>query len=188
MEYPNWFNARRAHFERHLQKFGGEKDLKFLQIGAYTGDASMWMLDNILLTRGSELYDLDTWQGSDEVDHKPLDWQDVENTYDQKMSEFNNVNKIKNDSHQGLSEMSEKYKEYFDFIYIDGSHKEEDVYKDAMLSFPLLKKGGTMAFDDYDMSGENFGVKEGVNSFLFEKSEQIYILEASEQFWLVKRQ
>jgi predicted O-methyltransferase YrrM len=39
--------------------------------------------------------------------------------------------------------------EYFEFIYIDGSHQAPDVISDAILSFHLLKSGGVIAFDDY---------------------------------------
>jgi hypothetical protein len=38
---------------------------------------------------------------------------------------------------------------YFDFIYIDGSHQAPDVLVDAVLAFKLLKVGGTLGFDDY---------------------------------------
>jgi hypothetical protein len=40
----------------------------------------------------------------------------------------------------------------FDIIYIDGSHVAADVLTDAVLSWPLLKKGGFLIFDDYLMS------------------------------------
>ena len=39
--------------------------------------------------------------------------------------------------------------EYFDFIYIDGSHQAPDVLFDALLGFELLRVGGIMVFDDY---------------------------------------
>ena len=38
---------------------------------------------------------------------------------------------------------------YFDFIYIDGSHQAPDVLCDAILGFKLLKVNGFIAFDDY---------------------------------------
>ena len=38
---------------------------------------------------------------------------------------------------------------YFDFIYVDGSHRAPDVLCDAILSFRLLREGGVIAFDDY---------------------------------------
>ena len=38
---------------------------------------------------------------------------------------------------------------YFDFIYIDGSHMASDVLSDAILSFELFKINGIIGFDDY---------------------------------------
>ena len=43
----------------------------------------------------------------------------------------------------------QNYRNFFDLIYIDGSHHAPDVLADAVLSFPLLKIGGVMIFDDY---------------------------------------
>ena len=40
-------------------------------------------------------------------------------------------------------------KNYFDFIYIDGSHQAPDVLADAVLGFKLLRVGGLIVFDDY---------------------------------------
>lgn len=40
---------------------------------------------------------------------------------------------------------------YFDFIYIDGSHHASCVLEDAVLSWRLLKDGGILLFDDYKM-------------------------------------
>ena len=38
---------------------------------------------------------------------------------------------------------------YFDFIYVDGSHQGPDVLFDAVMAFKLLRKNGIIAFDDY---------------------------------------
>lgn len=35
------------------------------------------------------------------------------------------------------------------FVYVDGSHLARHVLEDAVLSFPLLKPGGVLGFDDY---------------------------------------
>jgi predicted O-methyltransferase YrrM len=57
--------------------------------------------------------------------------------------------------HKGLSVdclaqlLIEGKRNYFDFIYIDGSHQAPDVLCDAVLSFKLLKVSGVIAFDDY---------------------------------------
>jgi hypothetical protein len=37
----------------------------------------------------------------------------------------------------------------FEIIYIDGSHRGDDVLIDAVLAWPLLRQGGTLIFDDY---------------------------------------
>jgi predicted O-methyltransferase YrrM len=43
--------------------------------------------------------------------------------------------------------------ESFDIIYVDGSHSMDDVLEDAVLSYRLLKDGGTLIFDDYRWAG-----------------------------------
>lgn len=40
--------------------------------------------------------------------------------------------------------------ETFDWIYVDGRHDYDGVLVDLWASWPLLKKGGVMVFDDYD--------------------------------------
>src|SRR5262249_54067372 len=39
----------------------------------------------------------------------------------------------------------------FDIIYIDGSHDEADCLEDAILAWRLLKEGGVLIFDDYQL-------------------------------------
>lgn len=51
----------------------------------------------------------------------------------------------------------------FDFIYIDGDHRKEEVYNDGRQSFKLLKIGGKMLFDDYEWRPET---TDGINQFL----------------------
>jgi hypothetical protein len=52
-----------------------------------------------------------------------------------------------------------------DFIYVDASHKEDDVLNDILLWFPKLKSGGIMAGDDWQKVGvRNAVVKVILNS------------------------
>ena len=37
----------------------------------------------------------------------------------------------------------------FDLIYVDGSHKSDDVFFDAIESFKVLNKYGVLLFDDF---------------------------------------
>lgn len=186
MNYPNWFSSQTKNFERFLRPFSGLDNLYFLQIGAYTGDASKWILDNILTSNSSFLFDIDTWQGSDENIHKEFNWQDVELVYDNKMLPYKNVVKYKTTSSMFLKNCIDS----FDFIYIDGDHTADAVYKDAILSFPLLKQGGIMAFDDYlwhhDTNNPELEPKLGIDRFLYEHYEDIQILHNEYQVWIKK--
>ena len=93
MEYPNWFRPHTKNFEYFLSQYKQIPNLNFLQIGAYTGDASEWILENILTDKTSYLKDVDTWEGSEESVHKSFDWFDLESFYDKRMSKFPNIKK-----------------------------------------------------------------------------------------------
>ena len=56
--------------------------------------------------------------------------------------------------------------DFFDIIYIDGNHEPEYVLEDAVLSFPKLKVGGYMVFDDYVWSDVlTAGTDKGIDAF-----------------------
>ena len=148
MEYPNWFNhTAKDNFEKFLIPLAGQQNLNFLQLGVYTGDASIWMLQNI---NNIQLTDVDTWQGSDEDAHKSMDFDDVYKTYTDKIKDYK-VN-IKRSTTTNYLVTQYGAGEVFNFIYIDADHTTVGVLMDAELSFPLLKSGGIMAFDDYTWS------------------------------------
>lgn len=186
MIYPDWFSSNIKTFDRFLGNMAGLPNLYFLQIGAYTGDASKWLLDNILTSNSSFLIDVDTWRGSEESAHKDFDWKDVESVYDKKISYYKNVIKEKTDSQSYLTSCSQ----IFDFIYIDGDHTSDAVYKDATLSFSLLRQEGIMAFDDYlwhhDSGNKELEPKLGIDRFINEKLGSIEILYSAYQVWIKK--
>lgn len=186
MKYPNWFANVQESFERNLSRFSGQDNINFLQIGAYTGDASLWMLEKILTGSNSSLYDLDTWAGSDEEIHKTFNWAEIENTYMSKIEKFNNVNKLRGDSKAILPSMLDDKRNFFDFVYVDGSHKLMDVYDDARYSWQLLKVGGLMSFDDYGWNGMNVEVQMGADRFLYDVHNQVRIIERGLQLWVEK--
>jgi hypothetical protein len=184
--YPDWFSSNTNVFKKFLNHYFDLPNLKFLQIGAYTGDASLWLLKNILINNSSILIDVDTWQGSEEGIHKKFDWSDVESTYDKKVSDYTNIIKYKTTSTEYLSNCLER----FDFIYIDGDHTADGVYSDAILSFPLLKDKGIMAFDDYLWHHESnnpiLEPKNGIDKFLSEQKDSINTLHMGYQVWIEK--
>ncbi len=63
------------------------------------------------------------------------------------------------------SEVWDQLKDYrFDFIYVDGDHTEEAVYRDGCLAFSLCKQYGHVLFDDYD--GYRDETKRGIERVL----------------------
>jgi len=184
--YPNWFDSQKYNFENHLTKFKGKPNLKFLQVGVYTGDASDWLLTSILLDPSSTLTDVDTWQGSDEREHEAMDFDAIYGIYLNRMDKYENVMSIKGDSTYVLPNLKEKY----DFIYIDGDHTEKAVYRDAVNAWPLLKTQGILAFDDYLWGQDvhpSLRPKIAIDTFLEEKQGEYVLLSQDYQVWVQKR-
>ena len=186
-KYPNWFKiTAEENFKSQLMPLAGKFGLRFLQIGAFTGNASVWLVDNVLTQRNSVLEDVDTWSGSDEQEHKEMDWLDVERTYDSRIAFRPNIIKYKMDSKEFLRSIE---KVTFDFIYIDGDHTAEGVLQDAVLGWRLLKPGGIMAFDDYlweDPRGIEFQPGWSIDTFVGAVKDESEVLLSNSQVWLRK--
>jgi len=123
----------------------------FLEIGSFEGRSTVWTVEN-MMEDGGEIYCIDTWEGSEEHVKGELDG--AEDRFHQNISvlrtKFPNraVVSFKSTSVEALAGLL-THKKQFDFIYIDGSHVAKDVLTDACMAWPLLKKDGIMAFDDY---------------------------------------
>ena len=192
-KYPNWFAVTaQANFEEFLTPLAGQDNLKFLQLGVFTGDASVWMAKNILIGKGCWLIDVDTWQGSDEADHKSIDFDDVYAAYKLKTALYktkikNTIKTFKTTTTWFLT--SVRKDPDYDFIYIDADHTTVGVILDAELSWPQLKSGGIMAFDDYNWGNElplHLRPRPGIDLFLLRHEGEYELLEKNEQVWIKK--
>jgi len=136
---------------------------KVLEIGSYEGAATSFIINNA--NDCEEIFCVDTWEGGvehEKMDAKSISMKHVEKRFDKnieiaiKEAKSNvNIKKIKARSDDALINLLSKGKKnYFDFIYVDGSHQAPDVLLDAILSFRLLRVGGVIAFDDYLWSEE----------------------------------
>jgi predicted O-methyltransferase YrrM len=186
--YPNWFDVTaKYHFENLLAQYKDKPQLNYLQIGVFTGDASVWLMENILTHESSKLTDVDTWQGSNESVHHNMNFTDVEKTYDSKVSGYNKITKVKEKSSVFLANCNES----FDFIYIDGDHTAAAVLTDALLSWNLLKVGGIIAFDDYeweDPKGLIYAPKIAVNMFDALYKDFTEVIGKGAQVWYKRTQ
>lgn len=191
MEYPNWFKKGMADvfFFRNLLPYQG-MPIKCLQLGAYTGDATEWMFQNVLTHPDSSLIDVDTWGGSDEPAHKDLDWKSVESTYLERHQEKIDSGRLK--VFKGTTDSffeSELGRQSFDFIYIDADHEAASVLKDGLNSVYRLNDGGIIAFDDYMWSqskGTWADPKPAVDAIAMCYSNKLTMIDAGLQVWLKK--
>lgn len=128
---------------------------KILEIGSFEGGSSCYYIEKIGNKNDIEIHCIDTWLGG--IEHQEKSMNLVESNFDyninqaiSKITHEINVYKHKNRSELTLSKLLSEGKEnYFDFIYVDGSHQAPDVLCDAVLGFKLLKSNGIMIFDDY---------------------------------------
>lgn len=189
-EFPNWFEGgAEIIFKRHLTQYSGGAGLKYLQLGAYTGDCSRWLLENVLTDPSSTLYDVDTWEGSPtEVVHNNFNWTSVEQTYNESLSSFPNVKPYKMTTDEFFSL---NHGVMFDFIYIDADHIAKAVYDDAVNALKVLKPGGILAFDDVLWEHESrnplLSPKLGILRFANHFSSSLLLLDIGMQAWFIKK-
>lgn len=147
-DFPNWFAmVAQENFDRALSPLAGQDNLKFAQIGTFTGDASLWLVKSVLTGKNCRLDDVDTWEGSDEEAHDAMDFSEVERVYDEKLASYaSGIRKFKMTSRQFFKQCDT---EDYDFIYIDGDHTAQGVLEDTLDAHRHLKIGGIIGFDDY---------------------------------------
>lgn len=187
-EYPNWFEVTaKQNFEKHLLQYAGRDYLEYLQIGAFTGDASVWLAENVLTGNSCSLLDIDTWKGSEEAAHESMDFADVYKTYKAKTAPYSEIIKSAiGDSSIYIQQLKQRYH----FIYIDGDHTTVGVLLDAELSWQRLFDDGIMAFDDYTWQHESgdprLAPQVGIDLFLHRHQGEYELLAKNQQVWLKK--
>jgi predicted O-methyltransferase YrrM len=153
----NWFDGNKAIWSQLLKQLN---PTRILEVGSYEVKSAAYIIESLANTNGLEIHCIDSWEGG--VEHKQggsweANMKEVEARFAHNMQIATNKSgrAVKLELHKGLSNkelprlVANNMQEYFDFIYIDGSHQAPDVLLDAILGFELLKTGGIMAFDDY---------------------------------------
>jgi predicted O-methyltransferase YrrM len=191
-DYPNWFKQIAQHnFERFLLPEAGKPDLNYLQLGVFTGDASLWLLENALTGKGSTLTDVDTWEGAfNEPIQEEMDFENVYDTYTKKVGKYPNATHLVTSTQDFLLEYIYRDNRY-DFIYVDAHHTAASAFLDCELSWSLLKSGGMMAIDDYEWTHpdgvEIHAPKLGIHMFLDRHPGEFDTLIVNQQYWLRKQ-
>jgi hypothetical protein len=193
MTYPNWFKQIAEHnFEEFLRPLEGKEWLRFLQLGCFTGDASVWLCQNILTGKHSWLDDVDTWKGApNEPIQEQMDFEDVFRIYRDKTKGMPITRNRRTTTEYLLDNDNEVMRpSFFDFIYVDAHHTSASAFLDSELSWPLLKSDGILAIDDYEWQHPD-GVdihapKLGIHMFLDRHAGEFDTLIINQQYWIRK--
>ncbi len=143
------------------------KDCIVCEIGSFAGISSELFAINV-----KKLYCIDNWDinqiyGSDLI-------RIAENHFDNMIKNYNNIIKIKKKSEDTFSNFPD---EYFDLVYIDGSHEYNDVKNDILNWLPKVKRDGIISGHDYYDD-----VKKAVDEIF----NNINIKTYSDSSWVVK--
>jgi hypothetical protein len=165
-------------WEKALARFKDQPDIHYLEIGLAEGMSAVWMLENILTHSSARLTGLDLFAG-----------RFTEDVYKA------------NITRSGMEEKTTTLKGYsqellrtlpldtYDIVYIDGSHRINDVLEDAILSWRLLKDNGIMIFDDYRYLRDRWHVpKVAIDAFADCFGDQFEVIHNSYQLILQKKQ
>jgi predicted O-methyltransferase YrrM len=139
----DWFTHNLLVWEKATASLKGKPNLRYLEVGAFEGRSVLWMLENVFTDPTCRLTAIDLFAG------------DFKDRYYKNLRKSGHESRVTTITGYSQVELRKLPLEGFDAIYIDGSHRADDVLEDAVLSWRLLKKGGVLIFDDYQWTGHN---------------------------------
>jgi predicted O-methyltransferase YrrM len=152
-----------------------------IEIGCANGVSGMVMLNQICLSSGGgSLISIDPFQ--------TVQWSNVGKYNINRICQHHKDNNVVS-KHDILEEYSSdvlkkfiKSFNYFDCIFIDGSHAFTDVIIDIFCSIKLLKKNGIMIIDDVLHSGVKLVIDELIN---FKNIQKIHLDKTDDKITIV---
>lgn len=176
----DWFTNNIPLWQSELSRYKTQPTL-FLEVGSYEGRSALWALDNILTHPRSKAYCVDSFEAG------------TFPTFQRNTAAYRKAKKLV--TLRGKSQDMLKHptllslKDSFDIIYLDANHHTSHVLEDAILSFPLLKPGGLLIFDDYTNSKNHDQTcpKPGIDAFLDAYAPYLRVLHTRWQVIAQKR-
>jgi SAM-dependent methyltransferase len=138
--YPNFYSSV-------VKKFSSES--KFVEIGCWKGRSACFLGVEILNSGKNITLDcVDTWEGSEE--HIGYEVLRDDGLYREFIHNIDPIKHIINPIRMTSLEASKLYEdESLDFVFLDASHKYEDVKADMEAWYPKVKPGGIFSGHDY---------------------------------------
>lgn len=141
-----------AHAQNWLRWLGHLKDkpgVCLLEIGVWKGEGAEWFLSNILTHPTSSYCGVDPFTGSEEHRLAGMDCSQNEQQARERLKPFGARAALWRETSTDFLIRNQGWRG-FDAIYVDGSHTAEDVLRDSVLAFELLRVGGTVIWDDVE--------------------------------------
>ncbi|MBV8888022.1 MAG: class I SAM-dependent methyltransferase [Chroococcidiopsidaceae cyanobacterium CP_BM_RX_35] len=186
----DWFSWNIPVWKQYLKHFIDIPDLNILEIGSWEGRSTCWLLDNIMIHDSHRITCVDTFEGS--VEHQIYDFsyiRTIEERFDFNILKTGGVEKVKKIVGTSNEIMRNLSLNYYDVIYIDGSHVASDVLEDAVLAWQLLKIGGYMIFDDYPFAfaqNPTWNTRIGVDAFITTFNDKLRMIHKAYQVIIEK--
>ena len=184
----DWFSGNIVNITGYLSDLKDKENIHILEIGSFEGRSSCFFYEEFIMNSPkSTLTCVDTWEGS--MEHSKEIKETIWNTFNHNISEYD-TDKLIVKRGYSCDIVRSLAKNYYDFIYVDGSHTSKDVLEDAVLSFYALKSGGIMTFDDYDWFAYQdplLNPRPGIDSFLLCYHHYINLLERGHQVAVRKK-
>lgn len=150
----DWFTRHKKLWDSLFEQV---QPKRILEIGAFEGKATTYMIEKCGQWHPTEIFCVDMW--SDNLQHSDIQKEAMEDVYPrfkkntqlaQKNTQYDvTVLEFVADSVLGMSQIASQNIRDFDLIYIDGSHIASTVFFDAAMAFQLCRVGGAIIFDDY---------------------------------------
>ena len=135
----DWFGHNVPQWEAWLGSMRGKPGIRAMEVGSFEGRSAIWLCENILTGSGSRIDCVDLFR--DDPVYGDYRGRFRANTapWRERITE-----------HAGRSfDCLRQLDGPFDIVYIDGWHSAFGALADGVMSWPLLKVGGVMIFDDY---------------------------------------
>ena len=143
----NWFEHNIPTLARWLEPLRGRPGLRALEIGSFEGRSTLWFCEHILTADDARIDCLDLF-APDPV-YGDYHARFRANT----AAHAHKIREVPGPSFDGLRKVDGPY----DLVYVDGWHSAFGALADGVMSWPLLRVGGVMVFDDYLWVPPRFG-------------------------------
>lgn len=168
----DWFTHRIPAWRKHILPEVSGRVIRWLEIGSHEGRSATWVMDNVLKQPGSSITCIDPWQNTQALARFRAN---VFAAHDELRKRGLPAGTPEVIAKRGFSQdiLATLQKESFDVVYVDGDHQAKSALTDAVLSWPLLKPGGFLIFDDYkwdyktpEDKAKLRPAREGIDAFL----------------------